>query len=130
MIQKLDSVMLIDDDKITIFLQKNVFEKLAYANKILTYDYANNALEFLKSGIEIPELILLDLNMPEMDGWDFLAQFKKMKLNIIPKIFILTSSISSVDLKRAQSIKEVTGFLSKPLNEDKLSTIMQTHFQH
>ena len=130
MIQKLDSVMLIDDDKITIFLQKNVIAKLTCVNKILTYDYADAALEFLKSGIDIPELILLDLDMPVMDGWDFLAQFKKMRLNLIPKIFILTSSIRSEDITRAKSIKEVTGFLSKPLNEDKLSTIMQTHFQH
>ena len=90
------------------------------------------ALDYLKKENQIlPELIFLDINMPRMNGWDFLEQYKyldtKQKARVV--IMILTTSANPDDIKKAKEIEEITGFETKPLSRDIMMEILNQHFQ-
>ncbi|MFC4872985.1 response regulator [Negadavirga shengliensis] len=105
-------IVLIDDDPISIF----VTEKLIHKNvrmpcKIFSFDNALDALRDIKN-IK-PQYLFVDLNMPDMSGWDFLERF--CPKNREPEIYILSSSIDQRDINRANQYDQVKKFLSKPL---------------
>lgn len=109
--QKLD-IFLVDDQKITNFINKKLMNISGVGKQI--YDFINplNALEELE--IKKPHLILLDLNMPEIDGWEFLEQMKNYKTKA--KVVIVTSSTSKLDIQKAKEYDRVIHYLIKPLN--------------
>jgi PAS domain S-box-containing protein len=117
---KIKSVFLIDDDKITNFFHKNMLQKNSPFINICSFLKAKDALDMLKKmgKNELPDLIFLDLNMPEMDGWQFLEALQqfpsdvKNELNVI----ILSSSIFEEDINQTQNYSLVRNFLSKPLS--------------
>ncbi len=117
-----DLVVLIDDSEIDLFVQKRFIEISAFARNILVFKSARKALDQLTtSDQQRPDLIFLDLNMPEMDGFTFLENMMKMPQGAAPcKVVILTSSSSSADKARAATFSNVVSFLSKPLNEKRL----------
>jgi CheY-like chemotaxis protein len=89
------------------------------------------AVEYLKNeNISPPDLIFLDLNMPKMNGWEFLDQYKNLSLPQKAKVLIviLTTSASPDHLKRAKEIQEVTGFETKPLSKEILTELLEKHF--
>ena len=117
-----DLVALIDDSEIDLFVQRRFIEISAFARNILVFKSARMALEQLAvPGQQRPDLIFLDLNMPEMDGFTFLEHMLRLPAPEGPaKVVILTSSSSSADKARAATFGNVISFLSKPLNEKRL----------
>jgi len=123
-------IWIIDDDALFIMITRNNIRKSGVV--CITEDFKNgkDALHEIKErarvGEHIPNILLLDLNMPLIDGWDFLVAFKSIPLdsrkNI--KIYICTSSIDPKDLKRAEAIEEVTSFLEKPINIEVIQKIV------
>jgi CheY-like chemotaxis protein len=93
---------------------------------------AENALKILIQcpKNESPDLISLDINMPGMDGWEFLEEFKKLPTHqkIKTVIIILTTALNPLDKKRAESIQEVNGFMNKPLSILALQEQIKTLF--
>ena len=77
-----------------------------------------------ENGEHLPDMILLDINMPVMDGWDFLENFSEMAMSKDIPVVMLTSSINPDDIEKAKSHQLVKGFLSKPLNKDKLDEVL------
>ena len=132
--KKLKRILLVEDDRATIFLNKFIIGKVDCTENIQVAENGQEALEFLKSGIEdehlIPNLILLDINMPSINGWEFLEEFKKLEIDKKNKIVIvmLSSSNNPDDKKRAEAIKEVSGFRNKPLTLDKFNTVLEEYF--
>jgi len=124
-------VMLIDDDVVTNLINTKVFKKLP---GLEVSDYVNGqlAIEQLKQWCQsthekLPSVILLDINMPIMDGWEFLDEFQKLPgvAHQKSKIYILTSSIDFDDIERAKSYPLVCDFISKPLTPDRLRSLIQ-----
>jgi len=118
-------VVLIDDSDIDLFVQRRFIELSGFARRVITFRSSREALNYLSDSSlkEHPELIFLDLNMPEIDGFSFLEQYNKLVTDAPTRIIILTSSSSSLDRDRAATFGNVIGFLSKPLTESNLAEI-------
>lgn len=117
-------IFIIDDDPIHQRIAQIMIGKNQLFDECGSYTEAEIALEYLKENIEnsagLPDVILLDLNMPVVDGWDFLEAFEKFQSQLCKniKIFIVTSSVDEKDRLRSQTFSFVKGFISKPLSPD------------
>jgi CheY-like chemotaxis protein len=121
------SILLVDDDEINNFISIKLIKKaLVYTeiNACLDGSYAiDQLLELQKKDPEsLPDYILLDINMPIMNGWEFLDEYKRLGLDPLgkSKIYIISSSVFSNDINKAKSYDLVKDFISKPLNVDKI----------
>lgn len=131
---KLSSILLVDDDKTTNFLNELMLRKLAVAEKLLVALNGQEALEVLREHCtegtpSCPVLIFLDINMPVMNGFEFLDAYRQLPwIQQQPTIIVmLTTSLHSRDLRQAEQLP-VAGFVSKPLTEQKVQAILQKHF--
>lgn len=136
---KLNSVLLVDDDEATNFINRRIIEKAGITNHIEVAYNGKEAIDYLtcsgkyeKKGDQFPKpmLILMDINMPVMDGWEFLEVYSKLDNDKkSDKILVmLTTSFNPDDKTRAENILEISGFQSKPLDLVKVSNIMKTYF--
>ncbi|GER60406.1 response regulator [Patiriisocius marinus] len=95
----------------------------------MIFNNGKEALRKLKSiidsGEDLPDLILLDLNMPIMDGWQFLDNFTQIEVDKKIIIYIVSSSIDPVDIERSKKYGMVSNFVVKPISTDKVKEIMQ-----
>jgi len=110
--------ILIDDDPIINLVHKRILQKVADAAPIETFISGVKALEYFKTTAPIPQIVFLDINMPEMNGFEFLDQLIKDK-NIKKEglsIYILTSSLNNKDREKAKHYPILKGYLGKPLN--------------
>lgn len=126
--KKIDLACIIDDDPIFIFGAKRIMEIADFCNGYLIYHNGKEAIDALSSLISnnqsLPEVILLDINMPVMDGWQFLDEFIKIDPPKEITIYIISSSIDPSDVQRAKSYERVSKYLIKPITVDKLRTIL------
>jgi CheY-like chemotaxis protein len=114
--------IVIDDDKINNMVCESVIRKLHPDNQVTSFLRAEDALSYLKnSANKKPDIILLDINMPEMDSWEFLeAYLKENESDNIANIFMLSSSINQADFDKAKKYPEVIDYIVKPFSKDKL----------
>src|ERR1700749_3270748 len=121
------SILLVDDDEINNFISIKLIKKALLTSDIMACLNGKFAIDQLvdiqkKDPNKLPDYILLDINMPIMNGWEFLDEYKR--LNIDPlgksKIYIISSSVFSNDINKARSYPLVKDFISKPLNVDKI----------
>ena len=132
--KKVKSVMLIDDNEIDTFINQKIIESLNFAERIQTFSSGVDALNYLKLVEDMnayhrlfaPQIILLDINMPIMDGFAFLNEFDKFKIfkQHPITIFMLSTSTNPNDIDKANNNNNVSGILSKPLTVDKLIAIL------
>lgn len=130
----LDKILCVDDDPITLMLCRKVVEKVEFAREIITVSNGEEAIHYFDAlfeeqksndSIVYPKLVLLDLNMPVMDGWEFLESYKSKNY---PKIFestrfiVLSSSIDPYDINKSKTYP-VIGFLSKPVTKEMLEDL-------
>lgn len=118
-------IYIIDDDPIYKLVTKKLIENTKLFSHTKEFSNGSEAYEYFESTEDIPEVILLDLEMPEMDGWEFLTEFCRLEkqLNKESTIYIASSSIAIEDKEKAKKFKCVKAFLSKPINLEKLETI-------
>ena len=137
--KKLNSVLLIDDDKAINFMTKMLIKKAEITDHIETTLNGQEAIEYLTNSgkhektdniYPKPMLIFLDINMPVMDGWEFAEAYSKLTLDQKgdTKIIILTSSFNPDDKERALKLSAISGFQRKILTMDGLTAIMNEHF--
>lgn len=132
--KKLNCILLIDDDDAANFLHRTFVEEAEVAEKIVTKEDGKQAIEFLSEAVDgkypKPDLIFLDINMPIMDGWQFLKKYKELPSEAKGRIvlFMLTTSLNPEDRKRADTETEVNGFKTKPLDNQMLEEIMEEYF--
>ncbi len=132
--KKLKNVLLIDNSESDNFYHARKIKKLGITDNIHMCFSGAEALEYLKSKLEglypQPTLIFLDINMPGMNGWEFLEEYEKLEIAQQGEIVLtmLSNSIDERDKQKAQDYRVVQGFYSKPLNEDYLNSILEKHF--
>ena len=123
--KKINLACLIEDDPIHIFLSKKYLEMTGRIENIMICQNGKEAYDKLQaiftSGEILPELILLDLNMPIWDGWQFLEKFKDIPIQSKITIYILTSSINEADREKARQFNNVNNYVVKPI---KLETLI------
>ncbi len=130
MMEKVGTLCLVDDDTLFHFLTRKVVERTHLVNQVITFINGLEAIRFLVSAKndpeELPEIILLDLNMPVMDGWGFLDEYQLLrpKLNKKITLYVVSSSIVPDDIQRAKAISEVTDYIIKPVTRDKFMDIL------
>lgn len=122
-----DMTVLIDDSDIDLFIQKRFLEVYQFSRKLTSYRSAEEALEKLNSAREqpAPDVIFLDLNMPNVDGFGFLEGFKALPNEIRhkSKIVVLTSSNSQKDRAQAFTYENVVHFVTKPLKQSDIEDL-------
>jgi CheY-like chemotaxis protein len=134
----LDCILLVDDDDPTNFIHRKMIEFSNVEAHIQVTTSATEALEYLTSsgrfatadGFPQPGIIFLDINMPGMNGWDFLEDYRKLADDQKAKIIVvmLTSSINPADRELAESNTEITTFLQKPLTVAHIHQLVTDHF--
>jgi len=121
-------ILLVDDDDVTNFLSREMF-RLSYPDMVInTTLNGREAIDFLLQALSeaggLPQIILLDINMPVMDGWDFLDKFNDLvkQYPVLDRIrvFVFTSSVYQEDLKKAMTYPLVEKAFSKPLNDQQI----------
>ncbi len=129
--KKIKLISIIDDDPITVFGIKKMLDHLNVCDAIITYGNGKLAIDAIKQMLiekaEVPEVIFLDINMPIMDGWQFLEEFIELPLDYKIRINIVTSSIDTVDRERWEYFRTRTHHLidykNKPLKREEIAEI-------
>ena len=123
-------ITLIDDEHITNFVNKTIIEKMNICSHVKAFNLAKDALTEIttnyKNNGPIPDFIFVDINMPEMNGWEFIDAFAKQDegLKSKTKIFMLSSSQNEDDISKAEQHECVSGFIGKPLTPEKLLKVV------
>jgi CheY-like chemotaxis protein len=130
--KKLKKVLVIDDSEIQLFMTKHILLKNYVCECVEIFDFASSALEYLNSiqdrPGEFPEMILLDVSMPEMDGFGFLERYPELSHVLVDacSIVMLTSSTNKSDHERAMGYPYVKGYLNKPFGMESLEALVES----
>jgi CheY-like chemotaxis protein len=126
--QSPEIIMLVDDDSITNFIHERLIKKLGVAKDVIIRSNGKEAFIFLrkhlKKQLNTSCLILLDLNMPGINGFDFIRQFKKLKKSESIRLAVVTTSQADIDINQ---VKELGSFpyINKPLTSEKIYTLLK-----
>ncbi len=119
-----NNIVLVDDDPIIQYVHLRILKK--YSSQLITqFDNGSDALEYFKGNGKAgsPDLVLLDINMPIMDGWEFLDAVYEQGLESNMKVIVLTSSVDILDMEKAKKYDNIISFEQKPLTVDKVGAI-------
>lgn len=125
-----DLILIIDDHLIDVFITSKIIESTQLAKKVLEYNSPFMALDYLRKNETepewIPDLIMLDINMPLVDGFRFMDEFARLGENVKKKtrIVFLSSSLNPSEIERAEKNPYVLKFITKPLTADKLKQLL------
>ncbi len=128
--KKINTFCIIDDDDIYQFTTSVLLKKTDLVNKIILFSNGLKAINFLKEELgnkeNIPDILFLDVNMPVMDGWEFLEEYLLIK-PMMPKtviIYMVSSSVDEKDVLKAKSISTLSGYLVKPISSKNIMEVI------
>ena len=123
---------MIDDDQVSNFVCESIIRSEKFADEVVSFEWAQDALQYLEKVSEndpenFPDLIFLDINMPGMDGWTFIKEYRKLPEQVTNRcsLFMLSSAVDRKDIICAKSHEEVKDFFSKPLSPEILAIIRE-----
>lgn len=124
------NLAVIDDDEMYVLALKKLLEKVKFSDRTVYFENGNIALNYFDKWINqpdlIPELILLDVNMPVTNGWQFIKEFRKLKTRINKKItiYMISNTVNQDEINRARELEEVSDFVCKPVTFITLTQIL------
>ncbi|MGZ5243031.1 MAG: response regulator [Bacteroidia bacterium] len=134
---KLNCILLVDDDEITNFINKKILENVHAANHIIAVESGEQALAYLTGTgkyadivVPKPDLILLDINMPGIDGFEFMEAYRDLSINQKGNVVVvmLTKTLFPYDEIKANKSTEIRAFKYKPLTEELAMDIIHNFF--
>lgn len=133
--KKIDCTWIIDDDPIFLFYMQRIMNSLHVFEDIKIFTNGKEALKDLKKASlinnnSIPNIIFLDLNMPVMDGWQFLDEIQKIEKRKEIVIYIVTSSVNPIDREKAASYEFVEDYIVKPVKADNLKNVISKNLEN
>jgi CheY-like chemotaxis protein len=124
MVDCFKTCLLIDDNYIDNFVTRKILEVSRFAETVIVARSANEAIKSLQEGTVKPDVIFLDVRMPLMSGFEFLEAYDKINIDKTGiKIFMLSSSLDPLDIRRSMDNKYITQFLHKPLTQKALEAL-------
>jgi CheY-like chemotaxis protein len=123
-------ILLVDDEDDCNFVTKLVLKKAGFTGRLTCFVYAMDALEYMRKGEDLPDIMFVDINMPAVNGFEFLALCEAEKLlpNELTSVIMFSSSNRPVDLERALSFRSVKGYVEKALSVDSFEQVLRTHY--
>ncbi|MBT8252605.1 MAG: response regulator [Bacteroidia bacterium] len=127
--RKFNCVLLIDDDETSNYINKYIINEAGFAENVKIVENGQKALDYLKSNNDSeylrPNLIFLDMNMPVMNGWEFLEQYKKLEEELQSEMVVvmLTTSLNPDDKANAERNESINHFMNKPLTPEMLQEL-------
>ena len=132
--KKLNRILLVDDDDTTNFLHQYLLKEMELAEHIDVALNGKEALDFIESyKLEsLPDLVLLDINMPYMDGFEFLEKYQQLdnERKVGVTLMMLSTSVNPKDIEKSQHYSQPINFIDKPLTKDKIVAIWDQYFKH
>ncbi len=130
MIKSRLNVLLVDDDGIYQFTSKKTLEATGFAESISICSNGREAIDLIQNNLSnhlaVPDVIFLDVNMPVMNGWDFLKAYQEIKSQLAKpiKIYIVSSSADEFDINHSKQFETVTDYIIKPILKEKFALIL------
>ena len=128
--KKINTFCIVDDDDIYQFTTSLLLKQNDLVNKVIVFSNGLKAINFLKDEMgnkeNIPDIIFLDINMPVMDGWEFLEEYLLIK-PMLPKtvvIYMVSSSVDERDVLKAKSISSLSGYFVKPISSHDIMDVI------
>jgi CheY-like chemotaxis protein len=127
----MECALIIDDNQLYVYTFTKLAEKRKLCNRLCGFYSGQDAISWLanpQNKNNLPDVIFLDIYMPEMSGWEFLQAYREIKPQLYKNIsiFLVTSSLNKVDMDRAKTFPEVERYFVKPSNEQEMITIFNT----
>ena len=123
------NLLVIDDDDINIFIIKKIVEKTGFDIEMVARNNGQQAIDYLNETVAqnkpLPRLVLIDINMPVMNGWEFIEAYETLGIDQKVDMYILSSSVYENDIEKTKSYKAVKGFISKPLSMERLTELIK-----
>jgi CheY-like chemotaxis protein len=127
------TICLIDDDNIYQFTARTILESTGLTKEIRSFYNGSEAIQFFQNkenqrSDSLPDVIFLDINMPIMNGWEFLEEYHKIQSELPKQItlYVVSSSIDDHDKQRSKSYKEVSDFIVKPVSRIKYKELIES----
>ena len=130
---KINKILLIDDSEPINFIHRYILDELGCVDEIITKENGEQAIDYLISLVnlktQLPKFIFIDINMPRMNAWEFITEYRKIdsQLRLQSFVFLLTSSIDPTDLEKARGIVEINEVRDKPFNEMVIQEIIEKY---
>ncbi len=125
-------ILLVDDDRIYQFAARKTIEATGFAEKIVIYSNGEDAINYLRHNVQdnnlLPDVIFLDVNMPIMNGWEFLEEYSHLKKELVKPviIYVVSSSVDEFDVSKSRQYDTVKGYIVKPVLREKFRQILSS----
>lgn len=125
------NIFLVDDDQIYQFTAKKTLESMGLSGKISVFSDGQEAIQFIRehlsSSEKLPDVIFLDINMPVMDGWQFVEEYQKLQLSKKVALYMVSSSVDESDMKRSKDYGVIDDYIIKPVGRSRFEELLSLH---